>query len=412
MLDKKTWELNVLPEMAFRMGLDVTRLSSIPENDLMLVLSTLPSKPLVSETEWKLLHDYFLENAPDTLLNPEPGAYSLLQQFSVSPHRLPVKNNTLLTMISYDALNKNFLLGTRQGILYKTTPTFMLLDSFPLGSSPSDILFEEGHRPLILCMGNMDPNDQPSGSVNVLADQAKESLVVIDSLKRPVDFKHADFNNDGQQDLIVSAFGHFTGGLFAYENEQGHYIKHVIHSFSGTRKTIVRDFNDDGLPDILALISQGDEHIALFSNRWKFKFSYQVLMKFPPVYGSSYFELVDFNGDGHSDILYTNGDNADYSPVLKPYHGVRIFLNDGLNQFSELLFHPMHGASMAKGADFDQDGDIDTSATILSTALSISKIKMEHLSHKLQNSPLPRGGSQWKQVTSTMISISTSCLLR
>ena len=29
--------------------------------------------------------------------------------------------------------------------------------------------------------------------------------------------------------------------------------------------------------------------------------------------GSSYFELDDFNGDGFKDILYTCGDNADYT---------------------------------------------------------------------------------------------------
>lgn len=126
--------------------------------------------------------------------------------------------------------------------------------------------------------------------------------------------------------------------------------------------TVVKDFNEDGLPDVLALIIQGDERIALFTNRGKFKFSYQVLLRFPPVYGSSYFELADFNGDGNADILYTNGDNADYSTTLKPYHGVRIFLNDGENRFAESWFHPMHGASMARAVDFDEDGDPDIAA--------------------------------------------------
>ena len=51
------------------------------------------------------------------------------------------------------------------------------------------------------------------------------------------------------------------------------------------------------------------------------------------MYGSSYLELADMNNDGHLDILYTNGDNADYSYVLKKYHGLRIFINDGKNQF-------------------------------------------------------------------------------
>ena len=83
---------------------------------------------------------------------------------------------------------------------------------------------------------------------------------------------------------------------------------------------------------------------------------------FPPVYGSSYIDVLDFNGDGHFDLLYTNGDNADYSMILKPYHGVRIFQNDGRNDFTETFFYPMHGASQARAADFDNDGDLDIAA--------------------------------------------------
>ena len=63
-----------------------------------------------------------------------------------------------------------------------------------------------------------------------------------------------------------------------------------------------------------------------------------------------------------SRIVYVNGDNADYSMILKPYHGVRIFLNDGKNRFQEKWFFPLHGASKALADDFDQDGDMDIAA--------------------------------------------------
>jgi hypothetical protein len=80
------------------------------------------------------------------------------------------------------------------------------------------------------------------------------------------------------------------------------------------------------------------------------------------VYGSSYFDITDFNQDGHWDIIYTNGDNADYSQVLKPYHGVRVFLNDGTDHFTESWFHNLYGCSMAVARDFDKDGDVDIAA--------------------------------------------------
>jgi hypothetical protein len=80
------------------------------------------------------------------------------------------------------------------------------------------------------------------------------------------------------------------------------------------------------------------------------------------VYGASDFEIADFNKDGNFDILFTNGDNADFSSTLKPYHGVRIFLNDGSQSFKEDWFFPMYGAFQAIPFDFDSDGDLDIGA--------------------------------------------------
>ncbi|HEY8971497.1 MAG TPA: VCBS repeat-containing protein, partial [Puia sp.] len=88
-------------------------------------------------------------------------------------------------------------------------------------------------------------------------------------------------------------------------------------------------------------------------------FDQQEVLRFPPVYGSSYFELADFNQDGIPDILYTCGDNADYSQVLKPYHGVYIFINDGKNHFTQRYFFPINGCYKAMARDFDGDGDLD-----------------------------------------------------
>ena len=111
----------------------------------------------------------------------------------------------------------------------------------------------------------------------------------------------------------------------------------------------------------MALFAQADERIVLFENDGKGHFSghQRLLARFPPVYGSMFFSMHDFNGDGKLDIVYVNGDNFDYSRVLKPYHGVRILENDGKNNFHERYFFPVYGASRAEVADFDNDGDLD-----------------------------------------------------
>src|SRR5207302_1284875 len=115
----------------------------------------------------------------------------------------------------------------------------------------------------------------------------------------------------------------------------------------------------------VALFAQGDERIVLFENDGKGNFTGpgRVLARFPPVYGSMSFSLHDFNGDGKPDILYVNGDNFDYSRILKPYHGVRILENDGSNVFHERYFFPVYGAAQAVVGDFAGDGRLDILVT-------------------------------------------------
>ena len=142
----------------------------------------------------------------------------------------------------------------------------------------------------------------------------------------------------------------------------GKFEKHVLSTLPGAVKAYVDDINKDGLPDIWVLFAHGEEGIFLYINKGNGKFNQQQVLRFPPVYGSSYFELVDFNNDGHPDILYTCGDNGDISRILKPYHGVYIFMNDGTNHFEQKYFFPMDGCYKAMARDFDGDGDLDIAA--------------------------------------------------
>lgn len=362
LLKKETWERGVFPEMSLRMGLDLSELMQKNPDEVNEIIQAIPPSPAVTDEEWQAIREYYIANAPESLKQHEAKATLPLKQFAVSSVSLPLSGRNMLTMVRHDPFSKKIFIGTRKGKLYRLLPSFAIEDSLDLGSAPSEIIFSDTQAPIVSCMGIMDPNDLPAGSVMQVNGFKEKPVELIDSIKRPVHLEKADMNNDGQEDIVVSAFGNFTGGLYVYEKRQDDYVRHPVHPFPGTRKTIVRDMNSDGLPDILALISQGDEQIALFTNRGNFRFSYRVLLKFLPVYGSSYFDIRDFNGDTHPDILYANGDNADYSPILKPYHGVRIFVNDGKNQFTESLFYPMHGASMAKAVDFDEDGDLDIAA--------------------------------------------------
>src|SRR5690606_30550152 len=241
--------------------------------------------------------------------------------------------------------------------------SFNIEDSIHLDSPPSSLIKTEQNEFVVLLMGIMDPNDQTKGKLSALNFEEHKFTSILDSLKRPVHVASGDMNNDNKTDFVVSQFGNYTGELSVFQQHAPNvFQKHTLQYLPGARKVIVKDFNKDGLLDILALMSQGDERIILFLNQGNFRFRPNILLRFPPVFGSSYFDIADFNNDGYFDILYSNGDNADYSTVLKSYHGVRIFLNDGKNRFTEDWFYPMHGGSQAMTYDFDEDGDMDIAA--------------------------------------------------
>ncbi|HEY1007000.1 MAG TPA: VCBS repeat-containing protein, partial [Sphingobacteriaceae bacterium] len=222
----------------------------------------------------------------------------------------------------------------------------------------------KGESFLATNIGMLNPNNGKvgSGQFYKLANNrlVADPSTAFGELGRPVQISRADFNHDGREDYLICEFGFVKGALSWMENlGGGGFRKHVIRSFPGSAKAIVRDDNGDGHPDIWVLFTQGDEGIFLFTNNGKGDFSTREVLRFPPMYGSSSFDLVDYNRDGKPDIIYTCGDNADYSPVFKPFHGLYIYTNNGKNEFRQEYFYQINGCYKAIGDDFDADGDID-----------------------------------------------------
>lgn len=356
LLDRMIWDQSVLPLMAFHMGATNSRIiTSINPADIDYVLSALPSRFIATEEDWQVIHDYYLKHAPDSITVIHPPIDDTVSLFRPSP----LKNTfePYVTFLRYDTGRHELYAGTRLMDFFTFNDRLERVDSMKLSSPPSWMVRQD-NQVLITAMGIMDPNDRPVGSVIRL--RGKTELTQVDSIKRPVYFEYEDLNGDGTRDLAVCGFGNYTGHLSVYDGRDN--TEHVLSATPGARKTIIRDVNQDGKPDILALFAQGDERIVLYTNRGDFSFSETRLLRFSPVDGTSYFEVVDINGDSHFDILVTNGDNADYSTIVKPYHGLTIYENDGRNNFAERWFFPMPGASMAMARDYDNDGDIDIAA--------------------------------------------------
>jgi hypothetical protein len=229
-------------------------------------------------------------------------------------------------------------------------------------------IYQPGKREgLFTNIGILNPNSFYTGSAHkfqlTTAGTIQDQKKVIDNLPRPVQTISGDLDMDGKNDYLTCGFGNKTGSFSWWKQKtDGRFEERIIRKFPGAIKAYIDDFNHDGLPDILALFSQAEEGFFLFTNKGDGTFTTIKLISFPPVYGSSSFEMVDVNKDGLKDILYTCGDNADYSNVLKSYHGVYIFINKGNNSFKQSYFFPLHGAYKAIARDFDRDGDMDIAA--------------------------------------------------
>ncbi|WP_185783038.1 FG-GAP repeat domain-containing protein [Croceivirga lutea] len=94
-------------------------------------------------------------------------------------------------------------------------------------------------------------------------------------------------------------------------------------------------------------------------NKGDFKFEKRQLVSLPSYYGTTHFELLDFDNDGDEDIICSSGDSEDFTSALKPYHGIRIFENTGNHKYNQVWFHRQEGAYGTACADYDNDGDID-----------------------------------------------------
>lgn len=370
MLDAKSWEKGVMPNMGPRFGIFQDGFDIYPsyKGDKNLDTNFYPSQPLISLDEWQNLIDYYTATSPDSLLKQDrkQPIQSGLSLFSVHSPKFSYSSPAVSfsKINSADSLYPLIISDASKKITYFCNKQLTVKDSVNTSGPIVDIDFTDNQM-LVCNIGVLNPNNGKSGHGNPINIDSKgimweDSIPLFDSLRRPVQIRSADLNNDGKNDYIVCEFGNLTGALSWMENlGNNKFTRHELRSLPGAIKAYVYDYNHDGALDIWVLFAQGEEGIFILTNDGHGKFESRQVLHFPSVYGSSYFEMADFNKDGHPDIVYTCGDNADFSPILKPYHGVYIFINDGKNNFEQKYFYPINGCYKAMARDFDGDGDLD-----------------------------------------------------
>ena len=360
-IPKSFWEDNILPDMAARLGYKYKDYNPYKKNDMtenLYVRQTkiYPNEPLIDSIEWNAIYDYVMSLAPDDI--PADTLRStrnqLLTQFA--PKRLPIERSRFggVTNIQFEESQHHFIIGHMNGS-YEKYPTNE--DSTFRFRSPIMSHIQKGKGTYVTEVGYMNPSEQPKGRVHLILNDI--STEIANELHRPVYTEVVDLNDDGNDEIIICEYGNITGKLSILKKSGADYKKKSLLNIPGTINLEIADMNQDGKKDIVVLAAQGNEAIYILYQKKNFEFRYEQVVKMPAEYGSSWFDLIDYDGDDDLDIVMVNGDNADLSNFLKPYHGVRIFINEGNDIFNEEWFYPIYGATRLEVDDFDGDGDVD-----------------------------------------------------
>ena len=363
-LPKHLWENEVLPEMGARMGIRNSTFNpykglSYDEYEAVLKTRLYTPAPIIKNKEWNLLKDYILQEAPDSLVMPNIEIMNMgLHGFVPKPISFDAISTANYTYLSVDKSNGIIVLGDMKGRLLSYD---FIHDSlaFKGNFSRSITAYNKiNDIEYITAAGKLNPSELASGNIFMANDDKVTAIPEI--FHRPVHTAVEDLNSDGIDEILVSEFGYLTGKLsLLIQKDTVTFERKVLINQPGVIRVVIKDMNGDGKKDIVALVSQGDESITILYQENDLNFRKEKVIRFSPIYGSSWFELIDFDNDGDDDIVTVNGDNADKTYTPKPYHGMRLHINEGNNRFVEAYFYPMNGATRVVSRDFDQDGDFD-----------------------------------------------------
>lgn len=366
-LTQYIWDHHVLPNMAYRLGYEFEapdkEFNFFVNSDIYEQKNKQLSSSDIDSVSWNRLRQYIMDLAPPIVISDSSRVQRTLNLDQFIPKSINLDGDpgiSLVSSIDFDSISKTFLIGDGNRKMVASWPTGLALKSkneiINFNSPVVSSLFFKGVS-YILEIGELMPSDNANGVLYRIDEEGVQTIAK--NLHRPVSFEIVDLDQNGLEEFIICEFGNQTGKLSLFVKEGEEYKKIGLLDVPGTTKIEVEDMNGDGRTDVVVLASQGNEGIYILYNKGDLKFEKKQVIQLPPEFGSSWFELVDYNGDGNLDIFLSNGDNGDISVMAKNFHGVRLFLNLGNDEYNETWFYPIYGATKLIVNDFDLDGDFD-----------------------------------------------------
>lgn len=341
---------------------------------IMKNLQLMPPEPVLDAEQWELLRKYYMEQAPVVSL-PQAEKPPMIEDnswFSARNGEYSAKS-AIGTMVAIDEKHQEVLLFDMYASqLVRMGRNLEIRDKLDL---PRDIVivgsrFTESGADLLSIgdLGGSEPGKYMGAVFRLNRPQGyyRPAGPILRGLYRPCFMDYGDLDADNVEEVVVANFGIESGNVAIYGLDQGGLQfdpvpRKVLLTDTGAVASRIHDFNRDGLPDVVTLTSNARENLSIYINLGSFQFERRQVITQHSAFGYVDFEIIDINRDGYDDLITLNGDNGDNDPynTLKPYHGLRIYLNDGDLNFSETYFYPVYGAFGMEIEDFDNDGMAD-----------------------------------------------------
>jgi hypothetical protein len=193
---------------------------------------------------------------------------------------------------------------------------------------------------------------EAGGNIAILSGNGAGSFTLAMTLPKCAFLRGADFNRDGNMDLLgvtTSPLSLYLGnsqGGFSAPITVGNDLPASVPSFT------IDDFNHDQIPDVAALYGTGTRHVVILRGNGNGTFTtgnfYQVA-----VMNGAHLATGDLNADGEVDIAGTNPDNTMGQGF--------VLWGTGTGTFSGRVNYTVNGLSPSQlaVADFNGDGRAD-----------------------------------------------------
>ena len=308
-LPKNLWA-KFFPELGAKMGIlepgyNPLKGMNINEIDAVIESEYYTKNQVVTREQWEQLKEYIIQNAPDKIDNYQRSEHQFYNLDAFTPKKINLDNSpgTFITFLSFqnDVLYYADLFGgfytynfkSNQSTEYKRFENAIVW--YQKLKNGNEVFTE---------IGKLDPTEQRLGKLWIQRENQEKELIVKE-LHRPVHTLSQDLNNDGSIEHIISEFGHLTGSISKINSDA---TSELLWPNPGAIQTQMHDVNNDGMMDLVSLVAQGDEAIVSFIQQKNGDFKAEYLMRYQPNYGSSWFEMMDFDGDGDLDLITANGD--------------------------------------------------------------------------------------------------------